>query len=152
MKNSTRSGCTAVNLTPEGHFRCVIGWRTIFIALTLLKRQGKYATIIISHSGVYFNTTFLFLYITATRPNLGCRTLIFRHLSKILPGLVNDLSDWTVSNRLMSSKLLYVLLLNAEDHTTQHMEKLLAGLYKACGDEEQDVVYQVGIIILSELS
>ena len=46
----------------------------------------------------------------------------------------------------MSSKLLYVLLLNAEDHTTQHMEKLLSGLYKACGDEEQEVVQQVGSV------
>ena len=56
------------------------------------------------------------------------------------------MSDWTVANRLMASKLLYVLLLNAEDHTTQHMEKLLSGLYKACGDEEPEVVQQVSIL------
>ena len=80
---------------------------------------------------------------TAKRPNLGCRTLIFRNLSKILPGLLHDLTDWTTSNRIMSSKLLRVLLLNSEDHTTQHMEKLLSGMYKACGDEEREVVQQV---------
>ncbi|XP_022102374.1 dynein assembly factor 5, axonemal-like isoform X2 [Acanthaster planci] len=74
------------------------------------------------------------------RPNLGCRMLIFRNLSKILPGLLHDLTDWTASNRIMSAKLLRVLLLNAEDHTTQHMEKLLSGMYKACGDEEKEVV------------
>ncbi|XP_038066344.1 dynein assembly factor 5, axonemal-like isoform X2 [Patiria miniata] len=77
------------------------------------------------------------------RPNLGCRTLIFRNLSKILPGLLHDLTDWTTSNRIMSAKLLRMLLLNAEDHTTQHMEKLLSGMYKACGDEEKEVVTQI---------
>ncbi|XP_077979793.1 dynein axonemal assembly factor 5-like [Glandiceps talaboti] len=74
------------------------------------------------------------------RPNLGCRTIIFRNLSKILPGLMNDLSDWTAPNRIMASKLLYTLLLNAEDHTTQHMQRLLTGMYKACSDDEKEVV------------
>ncbi|XP_033630139.1 dynein assembly factor 5, axonemal-like [Asterias rubens] len=78
-----------------------------------------------------------------TRPNLGCRTLMFRNLSKILPGLLNDLTDWTTSNRIMSAKLLRMLLLNSEDHTTQHMEKLLSGMYRACGDEEREVVQQI---------
>ncbi|XP_002740361.1 dynein axonemal assembly factor 5-like [Saccoglossus kowalevskii] len=77
------------------------------------------------------------------RPGLGCRILVYRNLIKILPGIVNDLSDWTVSNRVMSSKLLCVLLLNAEDHVTQHLAALLTGLYKACGDDEQQVVERV---------
>ena len=70
---------------------------------------------------------------------------MFRNLSKILPGLLNDLTDWTTSNRIMSAKLLRMLLLNSEDHTTQHMEKLLSGMYRACGDEEREVVQQVGL-------
>ncbi|XP_072168625.1 dynein axonemal assembly factor 5-like [Diadema setosum] len=77
------------------------------------------------------------------RANLGCRTLIFRNMSKILPGCLNDMGDWTVTNRIMSAKLLQVLLINAEDYTTQHMAPLLAGMYKACGDEEQEVVHRV---------
>ncbi|XP_041473460.1 dynein assembly factor 5, axonemal-like [Lytechinus variegatus] len=77
------------------------------------------------------------------RPNLGCRTLIFRNMSKILPGLLNDLTDWTITNRIMSAKLLHVLLVNAEDHTTQHMAPLLAGMYKACSDEEMEVVHRI---------
>lgn len=79
------------------------------------------------------------------RPNLGCRTLIYRNLSKILPGLLNDLADWAVMNRIMAAKLLRVLLLNAEDHTTQHIAKLLPGLYRAVTDEEEEVATQVRI-------
>ncbi|PIK45499.1 putative dynein assembly factor 5, axonemal [Apostichopus japonicus] len=76
------------------------------------------------------------------RPNLGCRTLIYRNLSKILPGLLNDLADWAVMNRIMAARLLRVLLLNAEDHTTQHIAKLLPGLYRAVTDEEEEVATQ----------
>ncbi|XP_064635749.1 dynein axonemal assembly factor 5-like [Lineus longissimus] len=74
------------------------------------------------------------------RPNLGCRTLMFRNISKILPALVRDLSDWVVGTRIKCSALLYHLVLNNEDYVTQHMEVLLNGLYKGCGDEEKEVV------------
>ncbi|KAI8494919.1 HEAT repeat-containing protein 2 [Branchiostoma belcheri] len=73
------------------------------------------------------------------RPNLGCRTLIFRNLSKILPACLRELGDWVVSTRVKAASLLYTLLLNSEDYTTMHMEPLLAGLYKACADEEKQV-------------
>ncbi|XP_071953209.1 dynein axonemal assembly factor 5-like [Antedon mediterranea] len=79
----------------------------------------------------------------ASRPRLGCRTLIFRNMSKILPGLLKDLTDWTVANRLMSVKLLHTLLINSEDNSTQHMEKLLTGMYRACADEEPEIVKRV---------
>ncbi|XP_067671064.1 dynein axonemal assembly factor 5-like [Haliotis asinina] len=77
------------------------------------------------------------------RPNLGCRTLVMRHLSKILPGLLRDVGDWVVETRVKSAALLYVLLLNAEDYVTQHMEKLVSSLYKACMDEDQRVVADI---------
>ncbi|XP_030315959.1 dynein assembly factor 5, axonemal isoform X1 [Calypte anna] len=75
-----------------------------------------------------------------TRPGLGCRELVSRNLSKILPGLCHDITDWVESTRIKASQLLYTLLLHAEDHITQHMELLLRTLYQACGDEEKDVV------------
>ncbi|NXU84086.1 DAAF5 factor, partial [Xiphorhynchus elegans] len=75
-----------------------------------------------------------------TRPGLGCRELVSRNLSKILPGLCHDLTDWVVSTRVKASQLLYTLLLHAEDHITQHMELLLRTLYQSCLDEESDVV------------
>ncbi|KAL8175544.1 UNVERIFIED_CONTAM: hypothetical protein K2H54_029880, partial [Gekko kuhli] len=70
------------------------------------------------------------------RPGLGCRELVTRHLYRILPGLCHDLTDWVVGTRIKASRLLYILLLHAEDHITQHMELLLRTLYRACLDEE----------------
>ncbi|NXY87624.1 DAAF5 factor, partial [Alcedo cyanopectus] len=75
-----------------------------------------------------------------TRPGLGCRELVSRNLSKILPGLCHDITDWVESTRIKASQLLYSLLLHAEDHITQHMELLLRTLYQACLDEESEVV------------
>ncbi|XP_062607964.1 dynein axonemal assembly factor 5-like [Saccostrea cucullata] len=77
------------------------------------------------------------------RPNLGCRVLIMRHLSKILPALMKDVTDWVVATRLKSAALLYWLLLNAEDYVTQHMAVLTSGMYRACADEERQVVKDV---------
>ncbi|XP_005100812.1 dynein assembly factor 5, axonemal [Aplysia californica] len=77
------------------------------------------------------------------RPNLGCRVLVNRHLSKILPGLVKDICDWVGETRIKSASLLYWLLINAEEYTTQHIEILLNGLYKASLDDETRVVLDV---------
>ncbi|XP_051790072.1 dynein axonemal assembly factor 5-like [Erpetoichthys calabaricus] len=74
------------------------------------------------------------------RPNLGCRELVFRNLSKILPAISRDITDWVAGTRIKSSQLLGVFLLHAEDHITQHMELLLSTLYRACSDEDLQVV------------
>ncbi|KAM4631833.1 dynein axonemal assembly factor 5 [Discoglossus pictus] len=74
------------------------------------------------------------------RPGLGCRELIFRNLSKILPAISHDVTDWVIGTRIKASQLLTVLLLHAEDHITQHMELLLNTLYRSCLDEEGQVV------------
>ena len=77
------------------------------------------------------------------RPNLGCRTLIMRHVSKILPPLMKDMMDWVVDTRIKSAGLLCVLLINSEDYVTQHMEILLAGLNRASVDQEKQVITDV---------
>ncbi|XP_053706872.1 dynein axonemal assembly factor 5-like isoform X1 [Synchiropus splendidus] len=74
------------------------------------------------------------------RPGLGCRELVVRNLSKLVPAISNDLTDWLASTRIRTSQLLYVLLLHAEDHCTQHLQPVLALLYRACSDAEKDVV------------
>ncbi|XP_037766378.1 dynein axonemal assembly factor 5 isoform X1 [Chelonia mydas] len=74
------------------------------------------------------------------RPELGCRELVTRNLSKILPGLCHDVTDWVEGTRIKASQLLFILLLHAEDHITQHMELLLRTLYRVCLDEENNVV------------
>ncbi|XP_072415938.1 dynein axonemal assembly factor 5-like [Chiloscyllium punctatum] len=76
----------------------------------------------------------------AERPCLGCRELVFRNLSKILPAVSRDMTDWVPATRVKASQLLIVLLLHAEDHLTQHMELLLSTMYRSCSDEEMLVV------------
>ncbi|XP_075141174.1 dynein axonemal assembly factor 5 [Leptodactylus fuscus] len=76
------------------------------------------------------------------RPGLGCRELIFRNLSKILPAVSHDITDWVAGTRIKAAQLLVVLLLHAEDHSTQHMELLLSTLYLSCQDEEEKVVHK----------
>ncbi|KAM6424500.1 dynein axonemal assembly factor 5 [Liasis olivaceus] len=75
-----------------------------------------------------------------TRPELGCRELVTRNIFKILPGLCHDITDWVKGTRIKASQLLFILLLHAEDHITQHMELLLRTLYRVCSDEESSVV------------
>nr|CAB3252295.1 HEAT repeat-containing protein 2 [Phallusia mammillata] len=74
------------------------------------------------------------------RPWLGCRELVQRNLSKLMPAIINDLSDWVSETRVATSQLLYELLLHAEDYTTQHMQPLVQALMKACADEQVVVV------------
>ncbi|ELU05823.1 hypothetical protein CAPTEDRAFT_167239 [Capitella teleta] len=70
------------------------------------------------------------------RPNLGCRTLMYRNFSKIMSGLTKDITDWVVGTRVKSAQLMYTMLLNEEENTTQHLEKVLGGMYRASMDEE----------------
>ncbi|XP_056608778.1 dynein axonemal assembly factor 5 [Triplophysa dalaica] len=73
------------------------------------------------------------------RPGLGCRELVVRNLSKLLPAVGRDIGDWLVQTRVKTAQLLRVLLLHAEDHSTQHLQSLLTVLYHACADAEADV-------------
>ncbi|PWA33847.1 hypothetical protein CCH79_00018724 [Gambusia affinis] len=74
------------------------------------------------------------------RPGLGSRELVVRNLSRLVPAIAHDVTDWLVPTRVRTSQLLSVLLLHAEDHITQHLQPLLALLYRACTDTERDVV------------
>jgi len=77
------------------------------------------------------------------RPILGCRVLIQRNFSKILPAIQNDITDWTVSARIKSASLLYWLVYYCEDHITMHMQLLSQVLYRGVQDEENMVVVKV---------
>lgn len=72
-----------------------------------------------------------------------------RNLGRLVPAITHDVTDWLVPTRVRTSQLLSVLLLHAEDHSTQHLQPLLATLYRACTDAERDVV---GNVSPSELS
>lgn len=56
---------------------------------------------------------------------------------------MRELEDWLVDVRLKTSQLLYSLILNAETHITHHLEKILDGMYRASGDEDERVVRNV---------
>ena len=56
---------------------------------------------------------------------------------------MRDILDWVVDNRKKSAGLLYYLLLNGEDYITQHMEILTTGMFRACSDDEKEVVRDV---------
>uniref|UniRef100_A0A8C4EQH4 Dynein axonemal assembly factor 5 n=1 Tax=Dicentrarchus labrax TaxID=13489 RepID=A0A8C4EQH4_DICLA len=74
------------------------------------------------------------------RPGLGCRELVVRNLGRLVPAIAHDVTDWLVPTRVRTSQLLSVLLLHSEDHSIQHLQPLLATLYRACTDAERDVV------------
>ena len=75
---------------------------------------------------------------------------MYRHFSKILAGLLRDMTDWVAPTRVKSAKLLYTLLLNEEENVTQHLDKLLIGMFKACADEEKEVVQYVSLTVWKE--
>ena len=77
------------------------------------------------------------------RPNLGCRTLMYHHFSKILTGINNDISDWQAASRIKAAQLLYTLLINLEENVTMHLEKVIHALVKGSSDEEPRVVEHV---------
>lgn len=77
------------------------------------------------------------------RPGLGCRELVVRNLGRLVPAITHDVTDWLVPTRVRTSQLLSVLLLHTEDHSTQHLQPLLATLYQACTDTEKEVVSNV---------
>uniref|UniRef100_A0A8C4GNC1 Dynein axonemal assembly factor 5 n=1 Tax=Dicentrarchus labrax TaxID=13489 RepID=A0A8C4GNC1_DICLA len=77
------------------------------------------------------------------RPGLGCRELVVRNLGRLVPAIAHDVTDWLVPTRVRTSQLLSVLLLHSEDHSIQHLQPLLATLYRACTDAERDVVSNV---------
>lgn len=77
------------------------------------------------------------------RPRLGCRVLVYRNFSKILPAILRDIADWTVNSRIKSSQLLSTLLYHLEEDATHHIQALLSGLYRASQDEEPSVIEQV---------
>ncbi|XP_015188867.1 PREDICTED: dynein assembly factor 5, axonemal isoform X2 [Polistes dominula] len=80
-----------------------------------------------------------------TRPNLGCRTIVQENLCKLVNGITRELDDWMADIRLRSAQLLSVLILNAEEYVTQHIEKLLPAIYRACNDEDKRVVDNIEI-------
>ncbi|VDM17209.1 unnamed protein product [Hydatigera taeniaeformis] len=58
----------------------------------------------------------------------GCRELLSRTASRLLPGLCNDLRDWQEETRHKAAGLLPIVLLHIEAGITQHTQLLITGL------------------------
>lgn len=67
-------------------------------------------------------------------------------MSKVLPAICHDITDWVAATRVKAARLLAVLLLHAEDHITQHLDVLLRALLQACADSEAAVVSSVSAL------
>ncbi|XP_060523147.1 dynein axonemal assembly factor 5 isoform X2 [Cylas formicarius] len=77
------------------------------------------------------------------RPNLGCRVLVQRNVSKIAGGLVNELTSWQEDIRVRCSQLLCSLVLHAEEDITFSLQTLLPPMYSAARDDDERVVANI---------
>ncbi|EGD79070.1 hypothetical protein PTSG_02038 [Salpingoeca rosetta] len=74
----------------------------------------------------------------------GCIDLVQQNFSKIYPGLLKDLVDWSADTRRQSARLLYTLLQYEGSHVTMHLAKVLDGLCQGVLDEEDDIAQLCG--------
>nr|XP_033333004.1 dynein assembly factor 5, axonemal isoform X1 [Megalopta genalis] len=82
-------------------------------------------------------------YPNIARPNLGCRIIAQQTFSKLINGINLELGDWMADIRVRSAQLLCVFILNIEEDVTQHIEKLLPSMYRACNDDDIRVVENI---------
>lgn len=83
------------------------------------------------------------------RPNLGCRVLVQRNISKLAGAISNELTSWQEDVRVRCSQLLCALALHGEEDLTFNLQNLLPAMYSAARDDDQRVV--VNIIQASEI-
>ncbi|CAG9767080.1 unnamed protein product [Ceutorhynchus assimilis] len=83
------------------------------------------------------------------RPNLGCRVLVQRNISKLAGALSNELTNWQEDVRVRCSQLLCSVALHAEEDLTFNLQNLLPAMYSAARDDDKRVV--ANIIQASEI-
>src|SRR5699024_2211727 len=83
------------------------------------------------------------IFFTVKRPNLGCRVLVQRNVSKLAKALSLELTSWQEDIRVRCSQLLCSLALHAEDGLTQNLQDLLPAMYSSARDEDQRVSINV---------
>ena len=54
----------------------------------------------------------------------GCRELVKESFSKLYPGLLQDMADWTVDTRRQAAKLMLTLLRYERGNATMHLQKV----------------------------
>lgn len=77
------------------------------------------------------------------RPNLGCRVLVQRNISKLAGAISNELMNWQEDVRVRCSQLLCSIALHAEEDLTFNLQSLLPAMYSAARDDDQRVVANI---------
>ncbi|CAH1977312.1 unnamed protein product [Acanthoscelides obtectus] len=77
------------------------------------------------------------------RPNPGCRVLVKRNVSKIVPAISKELTCWQEDIRVRCSQLLCAIALHAEEGITQNLQDLLLAMYTAARDDDIRVVSNI---------
>eukprot|EP00055_Hartaetosiga_balthica_P012329 m.59518 g.59518 ORF g.59518 m.59518 type:complete len:861 (+) comp7911_c0_seq5:179-2761(+) len=78
-------------------------------------------------------------YSEASPTPYGCVDIVQQNFSKIFPGLMKDLVDWSEMKRRQSSRLLETLLNYEGSHVTMHIRGVIDGLSQGVLDEEDDI-------------
>lgn len=89
----------------------------------------------------FFNRSIL-----VERPNLGCRVLVQRNISKLAPALSRELSSWQEDVRVRIGQLLCAIALHAEEFFTHHLQDVLPAMYMAARDADNRVVVNVNFM------
>ncbi|KAK9883614.1 hypothetical protein WA026_001787 [Henosepilachna vigintioctopunctata] len=78
-----------------------------------------------------------------TRPSLGCRVLVQRHVGKIAPAIANELQSWQADVRFRCSQLLCAIVLHSENLLTMHLQSILPAMFSTARDEDNRVVENI---------
>nr|XP_022916428.1 dynein assembly factor 5, axonemal [Onthophagus taurus] len=77
------------------------------------------------------------------RPNLGCRTIVKRNISKMAKAMSNELASWQLDVRIRVGQLLVSVVLHAEEGITHNMQDLLPAMYMAVRNDDVKVTENV---------
>lgn len=71
------------------------------------------------------------------RPNLGCRTLVQRNVSKIIGALCRELSTtWQDDVKIRCGQLLTALILHCEENFTQNLQDIFPAMFSICRQDD----------------
>jgi hypothetical protein len=76
----------------------------------------------------------------AKRPRLGARLYFRQYVRRYLNAIFAELLDWISASRERSASLLMALTIFTEDYMTQHIDQILAALYRCFTVSSDEVV------------
>ncbi|CAB3366268.1 Hypothetical predicted protein [Cloeon dipterum] len=71
------------------------------------------------------------------RPGVGCRALMQRETSKMLPAILHELRDWNAGVRMQSASLLFQVVRHLEKNIIQYLQKIWPDVGIKCADSSE---------------